>query len=99
MTKPRRPLSVCEKSDAKIEHAHLNPGPDGVCCRDCAALWFGSTAAHCARCHRTFGGESAFAVHALKDECRPPSECRPKLEEVGGYWVIPQKDSGAPASE
>jgi len=90
-TTTKRPVGVCPQHGT--EHGHLVPR-EGACCRDCGSLWYGALAAHCASCHATFSGVTAFDAHMFSLGCRPPDSIRTDLIEVDGYWRM-QKDEGA----
>lgn len=97
-TTTRRAVVTCAQYGT--DHAHYDASR-GICCRDCGSMWFGLRACHCAGCHSTFTGESAFAVHSLKLECRHPAFCvspdtgEAMLEQVDGYWRQVQGGEGS----
>jgi hypothetical protein len=41
-------------------------------CGRCAQRWGGMNTAHCAACHRTFTGITAFDAHRRKGACESP---------------------------
>ncbi|WP_345346898.1 hypothetical protein [Rhodococcus olei] len=43
-------------------------------CNGCPARWSGLNTAHCAGCHVTFTGPSAFDRHRVKSTCATPAE-------------------------
>jgi hypothetical protein len=57
-----------------------------IVCRDCRASWYGGAMAHCATCHKTFGGVTGFDEHRKNGHCVIPEgmqEVRP------GVWGRP----------
>lgn len=60
-------------------------------CGGCAARWTPAGAAHCAACHRTFGGVTGFDRHRTADgACRSPASLG--LDERDGIWRAPPPD-------
>ena len=65
-------------------------------CNGCDASWSGFNIAHCAACHKTFGGVSGFDKHRAgsKDKTRRAGECSDPAEiglvlNAHGTWVTP----------
>lgn len=48
------------------------PLPHG--CPRCGLQWSGQLTSHCASCHNTMSGVSAFDRHRRNGACRPPAE-------------------------
>lgn len=69
-----------------------------VKCPRCAAKWTGQNTCHCAACHITFSGYTAFDVHRSGSHARGERHCL-TMEKAGlvdagrGYecWTIPGK--------
>jgi hypothetical protein len=83
---------VCRDIEAKgySDIAHCG-GPNG-----CHRTWGGHAEAHCAVCHRQFGGDVAFMAHQADGICRDPAQLktrtgRPRFRIVerkhGVVWI------------
>lgn len=53
-------------------------------CGGCPTRWTGQATCHCAACHYTFTGLSAFDRHRKEFTCRPPAEVGLVEHERGG---------------
>lgn len=53
----------------------------------CGARWTGLLAAHCAPCHRTFGGVAGFEKHRKGGTCLDPATLG--MVERDGIWRRP----------
>lgn len=64
-------------------------------CGRCRAQWGGLNTCHCAGCHRTFTGITAFDHHRKGGECQHPNDIGLKLTdrkyECFGYPTDPTK--------
>jgi hypothetical protein len=60
---------------------------DGGTC-GCGARWTGRRTAHCAACHRTFGGVGGFDRHRRGGACLEPADVG--LELRGGVFRGPE---------
>jgi hypothetical protein len=56
-------------------------------CLTCAQRWSGLRACHCAACHCTFSGVSAFDRHQRGGRCQHPAVVA--LDERDGVWRFP----------
>lgn len=70
--------------------AEKRPYDGSASCGGCDARWTGVARAHCAACHRTFGGPSLFDAHR-RFGCKDPAKLRTKKGEplmflVDGIW-------------
>ena len=59
-------------------------------CHKCGCSFGSLRWCHCATCHETFGGETAFDSHRVAGECQPPGESGLTVSEVKAT------DSGKP---
>jgi hypothetical protein len=57
-----------------------NP-PVLIRCNGCSTTWTGAMACHCASCHRTFTGVTAFDLHRTGGRCNDPETLVTKLGE------------------
>lgn len=60
----------------------------------CGARWSGLSTAHCARCHRTFGGVSSFDRHRKDGACVDPADVGLSLLTGKAYpcWGMPHTE-------
>lgn len=58
-----------------------------IVCGGCPARWTGLTTAHCAGCHRTFGGIAGFDAHRVRGACTDPRAHG--MTDVAGTWQRP----------
>lgn len=56
-------------------------------CR-CQARWAGMSTAHCATCHLTFTGPSAFDTHRRGGECTTPGDAGLIAHQRAGYLAF-----------
>lgn len=70
-------------------------------CSGCPERWTGRSVAHCAACHRTFSGVSAFdrhrSVRGDHGACVDPADI-PGIEHRDGMWRGPAMDADALAA-
>jgi hypothetical protein len=83
-------------NDTKIESADKIPARAPHGCNGCASRWFGSSIAHCATCHATFGGVGGFDKHraGTKDKTQLAGQCADPaaigfVQNGHGTWVTP----------
>lgn len=60
-------------------------------CGGCVSRWTGLRAGHCAECHRTFSGITAFDAHRSYDHCKDPAAVG--LVDRAGIWGRPGDDT------
>ena len=67
---------------ALLLHAQAKTGtPEWITCGRCDARWTGQGTCHCAGCHRTFTGVTAFDTHRKNFACVDPATI-PTLAQV-----------------
>ncbi len=54
--------------------------------------FYGRRISHCAACHETFAGPSAFDAHKLMECCKDPRECGMEQRDTG-VWHWPPRES------
>lgn len=68
-------------------------------CSKCSHRWGGYRTSHCAQCHKTFSGITAFDTHLDVDyrrptgtevACKDPRICKLELNS-NGYWGSDEK--------
>lgn len=58
----------------------------------CGVTWGGMNTCHCAGCHNTFSGLTAFDHHRHYNKCVDPRD-RNLVVGKRGYWGSPSSDS------
>jgi hypothetical protein len=63
-------------------------------CGGCDSRWSGSLTAHCAACHRSFGGVGPFDAHRVNGECLTDKQLRRR-----GFALVREGVLGLPAGD